>query len=459
MMADKIRVGMVSLGCPKNQVDAEILLGFLKNAGFELVGDAALADAVVINTCGFIESAKQEAIENILEFCQLKQEGRIKCVAVTGCLAERYRDEIAQEIPEADVILGIGSNTEIADAIRRALEGEKVVRSDVKEKLPLCGERVLTTLPFYAYLKISEGCSNCCSYCAIPSIRGPMRSRKIEDVLAEARWLAERGVKELVLVAQDTTRYGEDLYGESRLPQLLDALCEIDGFRWIRMLYCYPERITDELIDTIARQPKVVKYIDMPIQHVNTDVLRAMNRRSDEASLLSLIAKLRERIPGVVLRTTLITGFPGETDAQFEQLHAFVKQVLFDRLGCFAYSAEEGTRAAQMPNQIDEDIKARRAELIMEEQASIMFTENEKKIGQTLEVVVEGYDRYAESFFGRSAADAPEIDGKIFFKSEQKRALGEFVQVRIDDVLDYDLIGTYVGAVPGRNTSCDSGIE
>lgn len=438
------KVGMVSLGCPKNQVDAEILLANFKKAGFEITADAGLADVVVVNTCGFIEDAKKESIENILEFCTLKNEGRIKCVAVTGCLAERYRDEVAAEIPEADVILGIGANADLVQAVQAVLDGKKdrVTSFPNRCDLPLEGARILTTLPFFAYLKIAEGCDNCCSYCAIPAIRGPFRSREMEHVVSEAKRLAQSGVTELVLVAQDTTRYGEDLYGASVLPRLLDELNAIEGLHWIRVLYCYPERITDELIDSIARNDKVVKYLDIPIQHCNEDVLRAMRRVGNRKTLETLIKKLRERIPGITLRTTLIAGFPGETKPQFAELCQFVKDMKFEHLGCFAYSQEEGTPAAEMPDQIDVHEKRRRAEIIMTEQSVINERRNQKMVGKTVEAVVEGFDRYAECYFGRTAADAPDIDGKLFFTAPAGTAVGSYVTVRIEDVLDYDLIGT-----------------
>ncbi|WP_092637693.1 30S ribosomal protein S12 methylthiotransferase RimO [Acetanaerobacterium elongatum] len=440
----KTRVGMVSLGCPKNQVDAELMLARFKNAGFEITADAGVADVVVINTCGFIEDAKRESIENILEFCGLKKEGRIKCVAVTGCLAERYRDEVAKEIPEADVILGIGANNDIVQAVLTALNGRKVESFPDKLALPLSGERVLTTLPFFAYLKIAEGCDNCCSYCAIPAIRGPFRSRPIDEVVQEAEHLARNGITELVLVAQDTTRYGEDLYDKSMLPELLGQLNAIEGLKWIRVLYCYPERITDELIDAIANNSKVVKYLDIPIQHCDEAVLRAMNRRGSRRELTALIKKLRERIPGVTLRTTLIAGFPGETKQQFAELCDFVKEMKFDRLGCFAYSQEEDTVAAKMDGQLEEKEKHRRADIIMTEQATISERLTRKFIGKTVEAVVEGFDRYAECFFGRTAMDAPEIDGKIFFTAAGKLPIGRYVKVKIDGVMDYDLTGTVI---------------
>lgn len=439
------RVGMVSLGCPKNQVDAEHILYDLRQQGFQIVSDAALADVVIINTCGFIESAKQEAIDTILEFCTLKEEGRIKAVIATGCLAERYRDEMKKEIPELDAVVGIGSNGKICDIIREILVDKQCVCSyGTKTELSMEGGRIISTEPFYAYLKIAEGCSNNCTYCAIPSIRGKYRSRLMEDIVKEARWLAENGVTELVVVAQDTTRYGEDIYGKSMLPELLKALCEIDGFKWIRTLYCYPERITDELIDTIASEEKLVKYLDIPIQHCNGQVLKRMNRQGDKASLDTLINKIRSKIPNVTIRTTLITGFPGETEEQFEELCEFVKETRFERLGCFSYSAEEGTPAEKFEDQIPMEVRERRAEVIMEEQMIISEQLNEQALGKTMEVVCEGFDRYAECYYGRSAADAPEIDGKIFFLSSDKVRVGEYVNVKIDDTMDYDLIGSKV---------------
>lgn len=439
------RVGMVSLGCPKNQVDAEHMLFDLKKEGYQIVADAALADVVVVNTCGFIESAKQEAIDTILEFCTLKQEGRIKAVIATGCLAERYRDEMKKEIPELDAVVGLGSNSKLPEIIRDIYRGEEQICAyGSKTDLPMEGGRIISTEPFYAYIKIAEGCSNNCTYCAIPAIRGKFRSRKMEDILEEARWLAENGVTELVVIAQDTTRYGEDIYGKSKLPELLRELCKIDGFKWIRTLYSYPERISEEFIDVLASEEKLVKYIDMPIQHCNGDVLRSMNRPGNEAFLLELIEKLRARIPDIVLRTTLIAGFPGETEAQFEELCEFVKNVGFERLGCFAYSPEEGTKAFSMEGQVDEQTKERRADIIMREQMLVADRYNQAQLGKTIEVVCEGFDRYAECYFGRGTADAPEIDGKIFFTSEKKVQVGQYVKVELFDTMDYDLLGTVV---------------
>jgi len=437
-----ITVGMISLGCPKNQIDAEIILADLKKQGFELVNDAALAEVVIINTCGFIESAKNEAIEQILEMGLLKKEGRIKKIVVTGCLAERYRDEIAAQIPEADIILGIGSNHLLGDAILESFENDKVIQSyGEKSDLKLEGDRVLTTLPFYAYLKIAEGCDNRCTYCAIPEIRGPFRSRNLESIVSEAKSLVKAGVREIVLVAQDTTRYGLDLYGKKMLSTLLYELNKIQDLKWIRILYAYPEMIDDELIGAIKTCDKVVKYIDIPIQHADDEVLRKMNRRSDRESLLKLFKKLRREIPDIVLRTSLIAGFPGESEEQFTSLCEFLKEVKIERVGCFAYSREEGTPAADFDNQIDEDVKERRAEIIMTAQQRVVDEYNEKMLGCVLEVAVEGFDKYGECYFGRSAFDAPDIDGKIFFASEKPLRIGDFVNVEILEAMDYDLMG------------------
>lgn len=439
-----IRVGMVSLGCPKNQVDAEKMMFSLRKYGFELIQDAALADVAIINTCGFIQSAKEEAIETMLEFIALKKEGRIKGVICTGCLAERYKQDILDEMPELDAVVSLGKDAEIAQIVKDIMSGkngEKLYAGD-KCSLPLEGGRIISTQPFYAYLKIAEGCSNGCTYCAIPAIRGKFRSRTIENILEEARWLADNGVTELVVVAQDTTRYGEDIYGESRLPELLTELCKIEGFHWIRTLYLYPERITDKLIDTIAEQDKLVKYFDIPIQHCNADILKRMNRCGSRETLTELIGKIRARIPNVIIRTTLITGFPGETQEQFEELAEFANDMRFERLGCFAYSAEEGTPAAKFEGQLTDEEKERRSDVIMEQQMFINDVQNQEMIGKVVEVVTEGFDRYAECCFGRSAADAPEIDGKIFFSSERKLTVGEYVKVKIDDTLDCDLLGT-----------------
>lgn len=437
-----VKVGMVSLGCAKNQVDAERMLYTIGQAGYGLVADAALADVAIVNTCGFIQSAKEEAIESILELVQLKKEGRIKRIIVTGCLAERYKEQILEEIPEADAVVGIGSNVDIVSVIKSALNGRQTCRFDEKENLPLTGGRIRTTLPFFSYLKIAEGCDNRCSYCAIPDIRGKYRSVPMEELVTEAENLVEYGVRELIVIAQDPTRYGEDLYGKRCLGELLEKLCRIDALKWIRVLYLYPDRIDDGLLDIIAKEEKIVKYLDIPIQHCDEEILRRMNRSGNEETLEKLITHIREKIPGVVIRTTLITGFPGETKAQFNKLADFVNRMRFERLGCFPYSQEEDTPAASMPDQIDEKEKQHRADIIMEQQMIIVNEQNHTYEGKVLEVITEGFDRYGDCYFGRSAMDAPDIDGKIFFTSPDRRlTAGLFVKVKITSVMDYDLIG------------------
>ena len=435
------KVALVSLGCPKNQVDAEQMLYLLKNAGFTIGAEESEADAIIINTCGFIEDAKREAIENILEAAAYKTQGNCKALIVTGCLSERYKDDISGELPEVDAVVGLGSHDNIAEIVKTAIEGKKANYYGEKTALCLNTPRILGGYPFSAYIKIADGCNNCCTYCAIPLIRGQMRSRKIEDIVAEAKTLAENGVKELIVVAQDTTAYGEDIYGERKLPELLHELCKIEGLHWIRTLYTYPEKITDELIKTVKTESKLVKYFDMPLQHINGEILKKMNRRGNKASITAVIEKIRKEIPDCTLRTTLITGFPGETDGQFTELHEFVRDIGFDRLGCFAYSPEEDTVAAGMPDQIDEQTKIDRAELIMETQNTVSLRKNEEKIGKTYEVLIEGYDDYIRCYFGRSTADAPEIDGKIFFMTDRPLCLGDFVKVKINDCMDYDLLG------------------
>ena len=435
------KVGMVSLGCPKNRVDAEIMLQKLKDDGFEIVPEEAEADAIIVNTCGFIEDAKAEAIENIIETAKYKQEGNLKALIVTGCLAERYRDEIKQELPEVDVVVGLGSNAVIAEIVKIALEGKCENRYGEKESLVLEGERLHTTPQYTAYVKIAEGCDNCCTYCAISKIRGRFRSRQMSDILFEIGRLAERGVKEIVLVAQDTTRYGEDIYGTPQLAALLKKICEIEPIKWVRMLYTYPDLITDELLDTMVKEEKVINYLDIPLQHCNGDVLKRMNRRGNRDSLEALIEKIRAKIPDITLRTTLITGFPGETEEQFEELCEFVNTIKFDRLGCFAYSEEEGTPAALLPDQIDGQLRVDRAEIIMNDQLRIVNEKNEAKYGTLQEVLIEGYDDYIKCYFGRTRADAPEIDGKVFFTVTEPQEIGTFVNVRITDSLEYDLLG------------------
>lgn len=439
-----IKVGMVSLGCSKNLVDSERMLYKLKKHGYKLVTEPGLADIAVVNTCGFIQSAKEEAIETILELGKLKEDGTLRKIVITGCLTERYREEAAELFPEADAVIGIGNNKDIVDVLDHVLANERYINFAPKLEAELTGERIISTLPFFSYLKIAEGCSNCCAYCAIPQIRGKFRSVPMEDVLSEARTLAENGVTELVVIAQDTSRYGEDLYGESKLPELLRELCKIDGLRWIRTLYCYPEKITDELLETIASEEKLVKYLEIPIQHCDGTLLKSMNRWGSEEELENLFAHIREKIPNVVLRTTLITGFPGETEEQFNELAEFVQRVRFDRLGCFAYSREDGTKAADFPNQVDEETASHRADIIMEQQLLISCEKNQELLDAELDAVVEGFDRFGECWFGRTMLDAPDIDGKVFFTSEKPLEIGRYVRIRVTDTLDYDLIGEVI---------------
>ena len=439
------KVAVISLGCAKNQVDAEMLLYTLKERGFKLVDEAEKADAVIVNTCGFIDSAKQESIDEIIELGSLKREGKIKAIIVTGCLAERYQDEITKQLYEIDAAVGIGANDQIADIVEKALSsGETIEIFPDKLSLPLEGGRVQST-PFYtAYLKIAEGCDNKCTFCAIPMIRGKFRSRNIESLIDEAKTLAANGVRELNVIAQDTTRYGEDIYGKPSLDKLLTELCKIDGLHWIRVLYCYPDSITDSLIDVMAKEDKIVKYIDLPLQHCNSEILHKMHRRGDRESLTALLRKIKEKMPNVIFRSTFITGFPGETEEQFEELAEFAKEINFQRLGCFAYSQEEGTPAAKMPGQLDEETKQRRADIIMEHQQSVMADYCESLIDTEVEVLVEGFDRIAECWYGRSYADAPEVDGCVFFTAEEKPAVGDFIKVKITDYMGVDPFGEKV---------------
>ena len=439
------KVGMISLGCPKNQVDGEIMLSKLADNGFEITNDVDGADVVIVNTCGFIEDAKKEAIENILDMVELKKEGVIRKIVVTGCLAERYRDEVLSEIPEVDAVVGIGSNSDICEVCEKVCGGEENIKTfGEKTCLPLDGKRMLTTPSYYAYIKIGEGCSNNCTYCAIPSIRGKYRSRTPESILEEAKTLVDGGVKELIVVAQDTTRYGEDLFGKCALPALLTSLSKIEGLEWIRVLYLYPERLSDEIIDTFANNDKIVKYMDIPIQHCNSDILRRMNRRGSKEELTALITKIREKIPDVVLRTTLITGFPGETEEQFSELSEFVKEMKFDRLGCFAYSAEENTVAAKMDGQIEQEVKDKRAELVMQIQTGIMAQKQAEKVGQTVHVLCDGIDEENGLYLCRTTGDAPEVDGCVCVSSEEPLYPGQFYDVLVEDSDLYDLYGTVV---------------
>lgn len=439
-----IKVGFISLGCPKNQVDAELMLKKLTDAGYEIVDVAYEADVVIINTCGFIEDAKQESIDNILEMAELKKEDSIQKIIVTGCLAQRYNQELVREIPEVDGILGIGANGDIVKAVEAVMNGEKYESFPDKENMPLEGERLLTTPQYWAYLRIADGCSNCCAYCAIPIIRGAFRSRKTEDIINEAKKLAAEGTKELVVIAQDTTRYGLDLYGKLMLPELLRELNKIEGIQWIRLLYCYPDRITDELLEAMAQCEKVLHYIDIPLQHCDEKILKAMNRTGNRETLTELIDRMREKMPDIILRTTFITGFPGEDEEAFTSLSEFIDDVQFDRLGCFPYSAEEGTPAAEFPEQIDDEVKKHRADVIMEQQYDIFQFKQKQYIGTVQKCIVEGYDGYTDSYFGRTWMDAPEIDSNIYFTGKGDYSEGDIVDVEIFDINEYDLMGEIV---------------
>ena len=433
-------IGMISLGCAKNQVDAEQMLFLLQQAGYLIQPSPEGADVVIVNTCGFIDSAKSEAIDNILAMAQLKAEGKVGKILVTGCLAQRYQEEILKELPEVDGILGTGSYYDITAAVKQVLAGETPCQFDsIDAPVRECG-RILTTPQHYAYLKIGEGCDNHCAYCVIPSLRGRYRSRPMEKLLDEAKALAADGVKELIVVAQDTSRYGLDLYGERRLAQLLRELCRIDGIHWVRVHYLYPDEMSDELIDVLASEEKIVKYLDIPIQHINNDILRRMNRRGNSEYLKELLQKLRSRIPSLVLRTSLITGLPGEGEAEFEELCAFLREFRLERVGAFAFSPEEGTRAAEMEHP-DAEIARARADLVAELQSRIMDDWNDAREGETLEVLCEGYDADEDAYFGRTYADSPDIDGKLWFTASRDVAVGEFVNVVVTGTYDGELVG------------------
>lgn len=438
------KIGMVSLGCPKNQVDAEIMLSKLQEGGFEIVNDPAEADLIIVNTCAFIESAKKESIESILDMASYKEDYPSVRILVTGCLAERYRSEIFEEIPEVDGVIGIGADNDICEVCEKLLSFEKVEEYPPKENLCFDGDRILTTPPYSAYIKIAEGCSNNCTYCAIPSIRGKYRSRPAESILAEAEKLAKDGVKELIVVAQDTTRYGEDLYGRNALSPLLRSLCKIEGIEWIRLLYLYPERIDDALIDTIAEEDKIVKYMDIPVQHCSERVLKRMNRQGNRQSLTDLFNKIRERIPDVTLRTTFIAGFPGETEEEFEELCDFVSEMKFERMGCFAYSEEEGTPAARLDGMLSEEERIRRADIVNDLQSEILDSVNESLIGKELSAIVEDYDGYTDSYYGRTVMDAPEIDTQICFTCGYELNDGDIVTVEIINCVDGILTGEVI---------------
>ena len=443
-----MKVGFVSLGCPKNQLDTEVMLHELVDAGYEITPDETEADVIVVNTCAFIESAKRESIDNILDVSWLKENRDLKAIIVTGCLAERYRNAIFDQIPEVDAVLGVGSIHNIVDAVK--VVGDKG-KNDSREnryssflendKVELGGDRVLTTPEYFAYLKIAEGCDNRCAYCAIPSIRGPFRSRPMEELVEEAKQLEELGVKELVVIAQDITRYGLDLYGSYKLAELLRRITEATNIPWIRLLYCYPDKVTDELVNEIRDNDKILKYIDLPIQHISDRMLKAMNRHGDAAMIKNVIAKLRREIPGIVIRTTFIVGFPGETEEDFNELAEFMKETEFEHAGVFTYSREEDTPAYSFPDQIDEEVKQARMDNLMAMQLEINERQNKAKIGKTITVLCEDFDPVSEAHYGRSSADAPEIDGKVYFVSKKRIAPGSFVNVKIEDVVDYDLFG------------------
>ena len=430
---------MISLGCPKNQVDGEALLAKLKKAGYEIVNNIEDSDVMIVNTCGFIEQAKREAIDTILEVAEYKNAGLISAIVVTGCLAERYQDEIIKEMPEVDAVLGIGANSDIVKTCDKALCGIVTTSFPNKCYLSINDERAISTPSHWAYLKIAEGCDNRCSYCAIPGIRGGFRSRTIESCVDEAKALAESGVKELILIAQDTTKYGQDLYGKYSLDVLLKELVKIDGIEWIRLFYCYPQRITDSLINVIANEEKVCSYIDIPLQHSDKTVLKNMNRVGNGEDYKALISKMRKAIPDLALRTTFMVGFPGETDEQFENLCKFTEDVKFDKMGCFTFSPEEDTPAYDMQNQIDDDVKIRRQEVLMNKQYSITEELNKQRIGRIYKVIIDTFD--GEKYVGRSYMDSPEIDSGIIFTSGNNLNIGDFVNVKITDYNGYDLIG------------------
>lgn len=439
------KVGFVSLGCSKNLVDTEVMLRTLHDAGYEITPDETEAEIIVINTCGFIESAKKESIDNILDIAWLKEHGKCKHIIATGCLVERYREEVIKEMPEVDALIGVGSLSHIADACRAVERGETYIRFDDKETSPLGGERLLTTPEYTAYLKIAEGCDNRCTYCAIPLIRGRMRSRPMEDIVKEAQDLEALGVRELNLIAQDTSRYGLDLYGRYSLADLVRRLTEQTSIPWIRLLYCYPDKITDDLIEEMRRNDRLLSYMDIPMQHISDHVLTRMNRHGGADLIRSVVKKLRDRVPGVVLRTTAMVGFPGETEEDFQELCEFIKEARFDHFGAFTYSPEEGTAAASYPDQMDEQTKQDRYDVLMATQLTVTEELNRAKIGKTLRVLCDGYDPVAEIHYGRSYADAPDVDGRVYFSAPRRIAPGTFVDVKINEAVDYDLIGTIAG--------------
>lgn len=438
------KVGFISLGCSKNLVDTEVMLRMLHDAGYEITPDESEAEIIVVNTCGFIESAKKESIDSILDVAWLKKHGKCKHIIATGCLVERYREEVMKEMPEVDALLGVGSLSHIVDALRAVEKGDKYTSFEDKETSPLGGERLLTTPEYSAYLKIGEGCDNRCTYCAIPLIRGHFRSRPMESLIAEAKELETLGVKEINLIAQDTSRYGLDLYGEYRLAALVRRITEETSIPWIRILYCYPDKITDELIEEFRTNDRLLKYMDIPIQHISDTVLTRMNRHGRKQLIVDTVNKLRERVPGIVLRTTAMVGFPGETEEEFTELCDYVKEAKFDRFGAFTFSPEEGTVAATMDGQIDEQTKQNRYDILMQTQLTVTEELNARRIGTELTVLTEGYDTAAGIHYGRSFADAPDVDGKVYFRAKRRVPEGTFVRVRIEEALDYDLVGCVV---------------
>ena len=437
-----IKIGLVSLGCEKNRVDAEMMLYSLNEAGYKIDQNAENADVVIINTCGFIRAAKEESIDEIFNFVRLKEQGKIKAIVVTGCLSERYKHDVMKEIPQIDAVVGIGALDEIVNVIEKVLQKEKSEIFKTKENLNLNGKRLLTTPRHYAYLKIADGCSNCCTYCSIPIIRGKYRSRKMEDIIAQAKELAQGGAKELILIAQDTTRYGQDIYDKLMLPELLRELCKIEDVKWIRLLYCYPERVTDELIETVASEEKILNYIDLPLQHVSENILKMMNRTGNAKTLRELINKLRAKIPNIVLRTTFIVGFPSETEENFEELCNFANEIQFDRMGCFTYSPEENTKAALFENQISEEIKLKRQEILMEQQNLILERKCNSLLGKNVLVLIDGFDETKGCLFGRSYMDLPDVDIRIMLEQEaDKNLIGKFKKLQITSYDGYDLYG------------------
>ena len=437
-----MKILFISLGCDKNLVDTEVMLGLLASRGYEMTDDETQADVIVINTCCFIHDAKEESIQNILEMAEYKKRGTVKALIVTGCLAQRYRQEIIDEIPEVDEVLGTTAYDKILDAVDAALRGEHEVMLSELDALPLPDtRRLVTTGGHFAYLKIAEGCDKHCTYCIIPKIRGNFRSIPMDRLVREAQELADQGVKELILVAQETTLYGKDLYGEKSLHILLKKLCEISGLRWIRILYCYPEEITDELIQVIKEEPKICNYLDLPIQHANDKILGRMGRRTSKQELVDIIGKLRSEIPDICLRTTLITGFPGETQEQHEELMEFVDEMEFDRLGVFTYSPEEDTPAAEMPDQIDEEVKLDRQAELMELQQEIAFDNAQDMVGREVLVMIEGKVADENAYVGRTYRDAPNVDGLIFINTDEELLSGDFARVKVTGAIDYDLIG------------------